>query len=354
MFKTKTILLLATMTMLTLISGCKKRSEVLIVQENTVKFEQAVIYEMPHLRYSEKRGFADLNCDGVEDMLEINDESSFFESAEEYNINFFEGHIENGETLYKKSKIIPIKIDLKWFVNAMKIDTADINGDGCADVVFTSVLSEYRKPTRLQIKVAFNMGDLTFITTEKNVKINTNDGHGFQYWFNELVKDIASDEDSSLSSYLKMDWADFDGNGTDDLALFVKEDSSLDIGIFYTEKTSLLQPTFSHIENFWVQNFLFGANVSGIDTGDINGDGLSDIIIEQYSKGETLKTGFAMNRGENFVINRDLVSAFGTETDLFSKARKRDMLDNNGDGKDDIIYITERDDKPIKIVFLSK
>lgn len=350
----KKMLLSASLLSIMFLSGCKDRSEVFIIEEDTVRFSNNAIVEMPNLRNSEKRGFSDLNCDGVEDMLEINDESSLFSMKDKYKINFFEGYLQDGETHYKSPRKIEIDIDLSYFKQALKIDTADLNGDQCADIVFTSVITKWRKPTTLQMKVAMNMGELKFLSSEMNMKMNTKDRNGFQYWFNELVKDIASDEDSSLSSYLKMDWADFDGNGTDDLALFVDDNDSLDIGIFYTEHTPMLKPSFVSLENFWIEKFLYQAHVNGIDTGDMNGDGLADIILERPVNGEKLFSGFAMNKGDRFAINQDKVHYFNVKTDYFSKASKRDVFDDNGDGKDDVVYITEMEDKPVKMVFKSQ
>lgn len=347
--------LIFALTLSTMLFGCtKERSEEIKKEEDTINFNNASIVRMPKMSNSDKRGFSDLNCDGIQDMIEINDESDFFSFNNKYELTYFEGYINNKSVNYKTSKKIPINIDLSIFREGLKIDTGDINGDKCDDIIFTSVISNMGDNTKLQTKVAFNLGDLNFVTNKNEIKMVSQDNNDFQYWFNQLVEDISYSEDDSLNDYLKMDWADFDGNGTDDLVLFIDEGNyDLSIAIFYTNENNSYQISFSRLENFYLENFLYYSNVSRIDTGDVNGDGLNDIIIDNPIFGDKLKTGFAINKGDSFVINNEKTMEFGIKTDLFSKVSKRDMFDDNNDGKDDIVFITEKDDIPIKIVFTS-
>ena len=345
-----------TLTSLILLSltACKGRDELLNVEEDKVSFSENKMVYLPNITNSEKRSTADLNCDGIDDMIEINDESSFFSFDEKYEMKFYEAYLDKEKIKhYKNSKTIQIDIDLSMFSDGLKIDTADINGDQCDDIVFTSLISKNSKETKLNLQIAVNQGNLTFIPSISNLELKNSGERDFTFWLNDLVSEIRYSEDESISDYVKMDWADFDGNGTDDLAIFVRDYYSVDIGIFMTEYIGGIQPYFSSLENYFLENVLIGATISRMDTGDLNGDGLADLLFPFNVRGEKIKTGFALNDGDGFKINSDKTNFFNVKTDIISKVTKRDTTDENNDGKDDLIYITEINDKPVKMVFYS-
>lgn len=342
------ILLLSTLSLF----GCKERSEVIRVTSNKAQFDQGYIKPMPTLRNSEKRGFADFTCDGVEDMIEINDEKFF---GQEYKINLFEGYLdENNQVQFKSKRVVDLGIQLNNWSSQTKMDTADINGDGCADVVFSDISTSWRD-VHVRLEVAMNLGDMRFSTRTTPVKMDK--GAEFTYWFKELVKDISLSEDESLSDYVKMDWEDWDGNGSDDFMIFVDDNNSLDMAVFLTEKTYKLIPHFVAQENIWSQNFMFGLRANHIDVADVTGDGHADILVY---KSNTSKDGYyyeryalaVYNDGE-LSIERDKTLRVKADLDFFSKASKRDITDMTGDGKSDIVYVTESNDQPIMLVWES-
>lgn len=330
-------------------AGCKTRDEVLNVQSNVVDFKNGYVMELPKLRNSEKRGFADITCDGIDDMIEINDEKFI---GQEYKLNVFEGYVEDGKIKYKDKKIVDIDIELHTWSSQFKMDTADINGDGCADVVFSDISTSW-KDVNIRLEAAMNLGDFRFSSRTTKLKMNNN--QDFNYYFKELVKDVSLSEDESLSDYVKMDWADWDANGSDDFMIFVDDNHSLDLGIFLTEKSHSLNPTFVETENVWAKNFMHGINAYNIDVEDVTGDGHADVLVYvNYKK----KDGYYYERyavaiydeGE-LSIEKDKILKVKAEIDFFTKAKKRDITDMTNDGKADIVYVTESDDKPVMLIW---
>lgn len=329
--------------------GCKDRNEVLDVGEPLVNFSHGVVADMPTgMVNSEKRSQGDLDCDGIEDMFEIND-TKFF--GQEYKMNFYKGKIEDNKRIFEKPIIIDLGIKLNNWSSQVKMDSAHLNKDQCIDIVFVDV-----KKNQIRMEVAMNQGNFLFTKETKKMKVDKN--INFLYYFKELIEEISLSEDESLSDYLKMDWADWDGNGTDDFHLFVKDGSSLDIGVFLTENTNTLIPKFKSFENVWVQDFLYHASIRELDTGDLNGDGKSDIAVYLKSKNKdnihSSKYAIAIQENGELSIQQDKLLKANANLDFFKKVTKRDIVDENNDGFDDLIYITEVDGVPSRIIWYSK
>ena len=151
---------------------------------------------------------------------------------------------------------------------------------------------------------------------------------------------------------MKIDWSDFDGNGTDDLALFVDDSNNLDLGIFYTNAADHNMPTFTNMKNFYIENYLHGLNIINLRTFDANGDGLADISIPHTFDSNSFSLSFLINTNNSeFRFNKDIQFTRPKNIDFFIKAEKYEFADENNDGIEDFIQITEIDNKPAKIVY---
>ena len=340
------VLLCSVLTLL----GCKDRSETVNYGENLVDFSYGYVQKMPTtISNSEKRSQGDLDCDGIEDMFEINDTKLW---GQEYKVNFYKGYMEGDKRMFKSPKVVNLGLKLNNFSSQVKLDSAYLDYDKCIDIVFVGV-----SKNNIIMEVAMNQGDLKF--TRDTAKMKVNPKVEFLGYFRDLIKEISLSEDETLSDYLKMDWADWDGNGTDDFLLFMKDGNSLHVGIFYTDSSSGLIPEFSHFEEDWIQDFLFHVRIRTLDTGDLNGDGKSDITAlysQKNSKGiHTSKYVIAVQDKEGeLVIQPDKILKANVDLDFFKSVSKRDLTDENNDGKDDIIYITEEDNVPVRIIWYSE
>lgn len=345
MNKSITFLLLSSLVL----SGCKTRDEIVVRGNNHVDFTAGLIQKMPlNMTNSEKRSQGDLNCDGIEDMFEIND-TKFF--TQDYKINFYEGFMNNKIREFKEPIVLNLGIKMSNWSDQVKMDAAYLNDDKCIDIVFADIDDDV-----LRLEVAMNQGG--FIFTKDTSKMEISSNISFLHYFKELVNEISYSEDESLSDYLKMDWVDWNGDGLDDFILFVKDRHSLDMGIFITEYSNRLTPAFKSFENVWVQDFLYSTQIRNLDTGDFDGDGKGDVAVFIKSKTKdniyTSTYAVAIQRDGELIIQEDKHVNATASLDFFSNVKKRDIVDENNDGKDDLIYITESNDKPIRIVWLSK
>lgn len=340
------VLLCSALTLL----GCKDRSEVVNYGQNLVDFSDGYVQKMPTtISNSEKRSQGDLDCDGIEDMFEIND-TKFW--GQEYKINFYKGYMDGDKRMFEPPKVVDLGLKLNNWSSQVKMDSAYLDYDQCIDIVFVDVSKK-----NIRMEVAMNQGNLKF--TKDTMKMKVNPRVEFLGYFRDLIEEISLSEDETLSDYLKMDWADWDGNGTDDFLLFMKDGRSLHIGIFYTESASGLVPEFASFEEEWVQDFLYNTPIRTLDTGDLNGDGKSDVTAlykESNSKGvHTAKYVIAVQDEEgNIVIQPDKTLKAKVDLDFFKSVSKRDLTDENHDGKDDIIYITEENNVPIRVIWHSE
>ena len=151
-------LLVATSLVAMLTSSCISREEAFGKNPQTITFNQPVEYSMPDIHQMvEKRGFNDFTCDGLTDMVEINN-TKFF--AQDYNMKIFPGYLNlDGVIQFSdKSYIVDLPLKKDWFIGTPKFDTADVNNDGCADISLTEYNSSWGTD-KVVMKVAINNGN---------------------------------------------------------------------------------------------------------------------------------------------------------------------------------------------------
>lgn len=130
--------------------------------KDPITFAKMEKIELPKKsKWAEKRGFADFNNDGIEDMIEIKDTVIF---GQKYQASVFYGQMDSfekyslGDTPHK----IEMPITTKWFSEATKMDTGDVNGDGYADIIFTQYNTGFFEDT-MYISFAINNRENGFI-----------------------------------------------------------------------------------------------------------------------------------------------------------------------------------------------
>jgi hypothetical protein len=329
-------------------------------------FSPATINEMTPLTFATKRGFDDYNCDGISDMIAMKDSTGFFE-AQDFKATVYTG-------FYNKSGILDFKapnsekMNLPFRVDRgnWKLDSVKLNKDNCSDVVFTN----FRDTSNgeFTIKFAINAGDYQLVPLESkfnNKEYYENGVGGLENTFIEFIHDQQEnyyyDDESGVYSYLKQDWCDFNGDGSDDFILMWDSSNkttrgSMSIMIAYSsEYGSSGYNQFDRTETYLIPNFLYNRSASRVDTADFNGDGRCDII--SFFKGrDSIATSIAYFdlEKDSFIPTKTQYSILPKGLDIFSQASKIDTFDRNNDGKDDLNFITERDDTPVMITYYSK
>lgn len=326
---------------------------------------------------SEKRGFADINCDGIEDMLEISnrkeDDGSFF-GTRKFSVLVYEGKNVNkklhfSDTSYK----IMLPLDKKYS-NYVKIDTAYINKDKCADIVFSyyNTISE-----QLHLGIALNNGNRTFDSFNQSVEIKKGssiieagqiasvsseidgimDGVMLGIAFNNMFQGLMfgmyfSHDGPNLEDYLKIDWADYNGDGLDDFIVMInrnKSDYALETVIFYNSgeiNKNLLY--FNKVEKAKVENYWKGGlHISYMDSEDFNGDGKADLIGRSFSRKGEYNIVPLIKKHDKWEESKYFKIKLNHELDVFVKSSKFDSFDINFDGKADIVRMGEVDDNPV-------
>lgn len=317
------------LALIILITACGRDSKTDHFQQ-PISFQNAKLSNLPaSTSYAEKRGFADFNADGITDMAEVEDTATF---GQKYTVKIFKGYFENGILHFSdKYEELDLPIKQKWFSSASKMDTGDVNGDGYADIIFTHYSSGYISDS-LDIAFAMNKNGESFTFEKESVKFDL----PLTDTILRLIEAYEGSEES-LYDYLKMDWADMDGNGSDDLLLVWDSNNDMDIDIIFTQKGP--SPTFTTLESAYLPAFLYDRSVRKIDTEDFNNDGLDDIIIFKANNGgKKINLGVAINIGQGvFQAHKDY-SFQGTDMNVFD-FEKFDSFDINNDGLADFIHI---------------
>jgi hypothetical protein len=328
-----------------LATACTPRSEVFPNAPNNVQFSKPVLVNLPESSsYAEKRKFIDINCDGIEDMLEVSDTVLW---GQEYQAIVFLGK-KNKQGLLEFDNTsrytFDIPMEKSWSSSLTKIDSADVNGDSCGDLVFTEYKEGLSEDSYVA-KVAINQGDgktFKFATDKMVEKVSFEES---------ILRIIAAFDDAygggeSITDYFAIDWADVNNDGRDDLMLFWTDYSDLYIStLLSVEMTSPLDSfSFQFGGDHKIINFMhsrtgsFNYGAYNIDTEDFNGDGYADIIIHNDSSNniELLPALFDPQR-QRYIVQK---GHYGKTTDLdFFSFEKKDHLDVNFDGCADNVHL---------------
>lgn len=285
--------------------------------------------------FATKRGFCDVNGDGLTDMLEISDHALVHQDWQAD--IFLAQRSKDGLLGFRRPYKVHFRLQANWLRSSLiKLDTADINGDHYCDLVMTQYQAGLRSD-RFHIMVGMNAGDgrtFTFVEDISRSKVPMAE---------QLLRAIEhlQDEGEDIRDWLKMDWADFDGDGRDDLWLISRRDLlgrhlNVEVWPSTTEKENRSELTFGPEQRFSLPGFLTALHVADIDTEDMNGDGRADVVIYDPYIGTRLRVAYARNTDKGFVIHRDFQGR-EIEMDYFG-FEKRDTFDINLDGCADYIH----------------
>lgn len=332
-----------------ILGACTPRSEYFPNAQDTVKFSNPTVVDLPKdTSYAEKRKFIDINCDGIEDMLEVSDTVVW---GQEYKAIVFLGKKGNNGLLEfdNSSKYtFDIPMDKAWASSMTKIDSADVNGDSCGDLVFT----EYKQGFSSESYIA-------------KVAINQGDGKTFKFATDKMVEAVSLETSilrimeafegahgggEDLSTYFAIDWADANNDGRDDLMLFWKDNYDLYTSVLLSVETAnpLNSFSFTYGEDTFVKNFFRGRTggsyyASSIDTEDFNGDGYADLILHYASSDNIALLPTLSQKGQLYTVAKH---HYGKTTDLdFWSFEKKDHLDVNFDGCADNVHLGVLEEK---------
>ena len=296
-----------------------------------------------------KRGFGDFNGDGIVDMLEI--DRSFWKGGK-ISVRVFHRYLDKKDGLIKfhsNLKKIDLKFKLGWFSSATKIDVADVNGDGLADIVFSQYYRRFRKD-RLYFGVALNQGGKYFV--EEKIKLGYTErsfGEEMVIRINKALERLDLDEGEEserFSDLIQMDWADIDGNGSDDFIIIY---DSQNMDIIYTQKNAtgivLGKAGKLAVTEKGKSDFLMLNGIKGTDWADVNGDGKADLLSYRVFVRDNVYLGVALNQGGSLVPHQELaLKVFKHQS---AKFLKYDAFDANNDGKADFVKVAHQSSQPV-------
>jgi len=306
-----------------------------------------------------KRGFADFNGDGLEDMVEIRDTEWV---GQNWKANIFNGYDSNGSLSFGDPVTVDIPVSAKYFTSQVKFDTADINGDGFSDIVLTQYREGWLGRDTVYFIAAMNDQNGNFVPTER-VKAGKQMIGARLYQLIHSLASKSNEDVSSIDDILRMDWADADGDGKDDLFIFTPGHSGFFRGWSDLKVTSWYSTTPEHergnIElgresSTTIPYFLYNVAMNTIDTEDVNGDGKADIIAYDDWTGRRLDLSIALSGsswdGLYFTPHKDTIVR---ETDFdmqllgglseYLNFNKRDSFDASLDGRADYVHVGEID-----------
>jgi hypothetical protein len=329
MFKSKftTIAVIASLTMIT---ACTDRNDLFGNQPANVTFSTPTVVKLADsISYAEKRKVIDYNCDGIEDMIEVNDDAWV---GQEYSAKVILGKKGADGIVEFEDTATTFKLPLSSsFGSTYKIDSADVNGDGCGDFVFT----EY--------KTGFTSDSYT-----AKIAINQNKGTSFVF-AKASYKEEVSLEDTiirvlealegensgygeEISDHLMLDWADGTNDGKDDLFIFWRTSNDLIVTMLPVLSVDGDTVIFDEAEDAYIANFFKGSYmIKHLDTEDFNNDGLADMFLYK-NKGEKIYINVAEANPNSFgyTVNKPEIG-MGADLNYFA-FEKVDTFDANLDG----------------------
>lgn len=336
----RTLAALVTSAALALGVGSCTRSGALEHARPALRFSKAGMVDLPEeAGYAKKRGFADFTCDGITDMIELRDEAII---GQKWTGKIFAGYKgDDGLLHFAKPRKFNLPINSKWFSSKTKLDTADVNGDKCADVVVTQYFEGILTDT-YKMGIAMNLGDGTKYKLLENV---SREGVPFGVAILRLAESMDENYEN-INDYLQLDWSDVNGDGKDDANIFWKSGflgSDLYVEAWYssTPTNNTDKVDFSGWSSQKLPDFLKGVSIRDVDTEDFTGNGKADVVIfDAYRGSDKIRIGFAENRSAgnrvHYTVHKDFV---GREIDMDTIGfEKRDSFDVNFDGKADYIH----------------
>lgn len=284
--------------------------------------------------YAEKRGFGDMNGDGLTDMVEIIDDKFI---GTDYKAKIFYGQNENGLLTFASGRDYDINVKVNWFSSQTKFDIADINGDGFADITFT----QYKKgifSDTYDISVSINDKEGGFKYATSCTKNNVPLGVGLLRVFEAM-----NDDYENIHDYFKMDWEDMNGDGKADIVFLSRNDSGELFVETWLSNSDKQNVSFYDGGEAVIYDFMWNTSASLIDVEDVTGDGKSDIIVYKTHWGDSMTLRIAENTTRNrfsFVKHKESKI---TEIEMnWVGFEKRDGVDMNFDGKTDYIHAGNR------------
>ncbi len=314
-------------------------------QKPAFEFDKVGVIPLPsQASNADKRGFADFNNDGLTDMVEVNDEAWV---GQKWEMKLYAGTKgEDGLIHFKDPVTLELPLKGKWTASKTKLDTADVNGDGFADVVISQYKEGILKDT-YTLGFALNQGDGNFVFQRDISKEKVPFGEA-------LVRLVDQFDDSqgnkSLSFYLQLDWADMNGDGKDDFVFFWKQKNGVYVETWYSSSSGNTI-SFDDWSNTNVDSIMYGVGSKGakrIDVEDLTGDNKADILVYDPKVGD----GIDISTGENLSSGKSLKFASRaparlTEIEMNPAGfEKRDSFDINLDGCADYIHAGRQGIKP--------
>jgi len=314
---------------------------------------EPVLIELPDVNRSTKRSFDDATCDKMTDMVEIDRQLL---SYDKHNLRTYPGYKGDDGLLHfkERSNVVALDMDKSLFSSKRKIDLANVNGQHCADLVF-SELKSFIFEDSVRFSVALNKGDGSFEMQEHKT---SNSRELFSERMVREILEIVSRRDitaKKASSKVHMDWGDFDGNQTGDFAILTENYFDLNVDILYTELDPQGGMKFKGKKSFTIDWFMFARDAIDLDIEDYNADGKADILVRhRFRFARDISVSFAINNGNGFTAHKDSIVTLPEDFDLVNvyASEKDDSLDINFDGAADVVNIGEVNNKPYLVGFI--
>ena len=322
--------LLVLLTISMSIIGCSKHSDYFGENKTLTTFSKPHIVKLPDaVSYATKRKIVDYNCDGFEDIIEVNDEKVGF--GEDWQGTVILGTDSN--PLSFQNKRTKIKLPQTTGFNSFKIDSAYVNDDKCGDIVFTEYIAKFGS-YEYKASVAINLN------ATGEFKLIQNSHREFLSYEETVMQILSLLFDSyghygdSISDYLMIDWGNFNGDEHDDLYILWRDSYDLYVTIVpvvtvLEDDLILGEPIEITIPKFFAGNY----SMRHVDTEDFNGDGYLDIIATIRYKDEVkinLATSQFSKDSYSYYVQKEQIG-FGADLNLFD-FEKVDTFDANKDG----------------------